>query len=285
MKSIVPKLSLGTRLLGGPLLGAPLLALGLAMFASSSVHANSNLSVQEQLATTIAGSWRSEENKARDQYRHPFDTLVFFGVTPNSKVIELFPGGSMWYTEILAPFLNKSGQFTVVNFKAEKPDNRQKDKFAADVEHYGKVKVVEISKTNMSFGAPNSADFFLTFRNVHNFAMQGTHSQLFTEIYKVLKPGGVLGVVDHRAAAGKTFDEVKMSGYLPEEFVIAEAEKAGFKLAARSDVNNNPKDTKDYPKGVWTLPPVLAEGDTNKEKYLAIGESDRFTLRFVKPKK
>ncbi|MFO1390560.1 class I SAM-dependent methyltransferase [Cellvibrio sp.] len=275
MKALFSKLSFAT----------PLLALSLTFFTSAPVYAGKDASVQEQLATTIAGSWRSDKNKARDQYRHPFDTLMFFGVKPNSNVIELFPGGSMWYTEILAPFLNKSGQFTVVNFKSDKPDTSQKDKFAADPENYGKVKVVEISKSSMSFGEPNSADFFLTFRNVHNFAMQGNHGQLFAEIYKVLKPGGVLGVVDHRAAAGKTFEDVKMSGYLPEEFVIAEAKKAGFVLDATSPINNNPKDAKDYPKGVWTLPPVLAEGETNKEKYLAIGESDRFTLRFVKPKK
>lgn len=276
MKSLFSKLSLTA---------TPLLALSLSLFAATPVYASKDASAQERLATTIAGSWRSEKNKARDQYRHPFDTLMFFGVKPNSNVIELFPGGSMWYTEILAPYLNKSGQFTVVNFKSDKPDNSQKDKFAADPENFGKVKVVEISKTSMSFGEPNSADFFLTFRNVHNFAMQGTHGQLFAEIYKALKPGGVLGVVDHRAAAGKTFEEVKMSGYLPEEFVISEAEKAGFKLEARSAVNNNPKDTKDYTKGVWTLPPVLSAGEVDKEKYLAIGESDRFTLRFVKPKK
>ncbi|GGY69555.1 methyltransferase [Cellvibrio zantedeschiae] len=265
------------------LISAPLLALSLALTAP--VYADKDKSVKQQLETSIAGSWRSEKNKARDQYRHPLETLTFFGITPKAKVIELFPGGSTWYTEILAPFLKDSGQLTVVNFKSEKEDNSQKDKFAADPARYGKVKVVEISKTNMSFGEPGSADFFLTFRNVHNFAMQGTHSQLFAEIYKVLKPGGVLGIEDHRAAEGKTFEEVKMSGYLPEEFVIAEAEKAGFKLDARSPVNNNAKDTKNYPKGVWTLPPVLREGDTDKDKYLAIGESDRFTLRFVKPKK
>jgi predicted methyltransferase len=268
------------------LLATPLLALSLAFTAVAPVYADSkDKSVQKQLEASIAGSWRSDKNKARDQYRHPLETLMFFGITPKSKVIELFPGGSTWYTEIIAPFLKDAGQFTVVNFKSDKPDNSQKEKFAGDPARYEKVKVVEISKTSMSFGEPSSADFFLTFRNVHNFAMQGNQSQLFAEIYKVLKPGGVLGVVDHRAATGKTFEEVKMSGYLPEEFVIAEAEKAGFKLEARSAVNNNPKDTKDYAKGVWTLPPVLSEGETNKEKYMAIGESDRFTLRFVKPKK
>lgn len=265
------------------LISVPLIALSLTLTAPA--QAKVDKSAQKQLQTAIAGEWRSEKNKARDQYRHPLETLNFFGVTPKSKVIELFPGGSMWYTEILAPYLKAKGQFTVINFASDKPDTRQKDKFAADPERFSKVNVVEISKTSMSFGEPNSADFFLTFRNVHNFAMQGNHTQLFAEIYKVLKPGGVLGVVDHRAAAGKTFEEVKMSGYLPEEFVIAEAEKAGFKLDARSDINNNPKDTKDYAKGVWTLPPVMSEGENNKEKYIAIGESDRFTLRFVKPKK
>lgn len=242
-------------------------------------------SAQQQLEASIAGSWRTEKNKARDQYRHPLETLTFFGVTPKANVIELFPGGNAWYTEILAPFLHDAGHLTIINVKGEPEDVGQKEKFATDPAHYGKLTALEITPASLNFGTADSADFFLTFRNVHNFAMHDDQVRLFAEIFRVLKPGGVLGIEDHRAAVGKTIAEVKMSGYLPEEFVIAEAEKAGFKLVTRSQVNNNPKDTKDYPKGVWTLPPTLAEGDANKEKYLAIGESDRFTLRFVKPKK
>jgi predicted methyltransferase len=265
------------------LFSIPLLILSLSVGTAMPAYADK--SVQKQLETNIAGSWRSEKNKARDKYRHPLETLTFFGVTPKANVIELFPGGNAWYTEILAPFLHDSGQLTIINVKDEKEDVGQKEKFAADPAHYGKLKIIEITPNSINFGAPDSADFFLTFRNVHNFAMHDDQAKLFAEIFRVLKPGGVLGIEDHRAATEKTISEVKMSGYLPEEFVIAEAEKAGFKLEARSQINNNPKDTKDYPNGVWSLPPTFADGDANKDKYLAIGESDRLTLRFIKPKK
>lgn len=266
-------------------LALPLVAFSLILSSSIPAYAANEKKIQKQLEENINGSWRTEKNKARDKYRHPLETLLFFGVKPEAKVIELFPGTNAWYTEILAPFLRGKGQLTIVNFKREREDTEQKEKFAGDPERYSKLKVVEISAQSMSFGEPNSADFFLTFRNVHNFAMNDTYEQFFVEAFKVLKPGGILGIEDHRAAEGKTFAEAKKSGYLPEAAVIAEAEKAGFKLEARSDINNNPKDTKNYPKSVWSLPPVLAEGDVDREKYLAIGESDRFTLRFVKPKK
>ena len=241
-------------------------------------------SVKQQLQDNINGSWRTEKNRARDVYRHPLETLTFFGVKPNANIIELFPSGAAWYTEILAPFVHDQGKLTILNVKGNPEDAGQKEKFAADPAHYGKINVLEISPPNFSFGEPNSADFFLTFRNVHNFSMMNNQGQLFAEIYKVLKPGGILGIEDHRAAPGKSFEEVKKSGYQPEAFVIAEAEKAGFRLEARSEINSNPKDTKDYPKGVWTLPPTFEAGETDKAKYMAIGESDRFTLRFVKPK-
>lgn len=267
------------------LLSAPLFALSIAISTSAPAYADVSKSAQKKLETNIAGDWRTEKNKARDKYRHPLETLSFFGVTPDAKVIELFPGGNAWYTEILAPYLQKNGQLTIINVKAEQEDAGQKEKFSADPARYGKLKLVEVVPTNLNFGEANSADFFLTFRNVHNFAMHDDQGKLFAEIFRVLKPGGTLGIEDHRAAKGKTFTEVKNSGYLPEDFVIAEAEKAGFKLEARSDINSNPKDTQNYPKGVWSLPPTLEEGDANRAKYLEIGESDRFTLRFVKPKK
>ncbi len=262
----------------------PLFALGLIMSSATYVHAETK-SVQKQLEENINGSWRSEKNKARDQYRHPLQTLLFFGVKPDAKVIELFPGGNAWYTEILAPFLRDKGQLTIINITGNPEDAGQKEKLAADPTHFGKIKIIEINPQSINFGEANSADFLLTFRNVHNFAMHDDHAKLFAEAFRVLKPGGTLGVVDHRAAEGKTFAEVKNTGYLPETFVIAEAEKVGFKLEAASPINNNPKDTKNYPKNVWSLPPSFEEGDKDREKYMAIGESDRFTLRFVKPKK
>lgn len=263
----------------------PAFALSLIMGSAIPCFAATDKNVQKQLEDNISGSWRSEKNKARDQYRHPLQTLMFFGVKPDTKVIELFPSGTAWYTEILAPFLHDKGQLTIINVSGNPEDAGQKEKFAADPIHYGKIKVTEITPQAMNFGEANSADFFLTFRNVHNFAMHDDHGKLFAEIFRVLKPGGIMGVVDHRAAEGKTFADVKNTGYLPEAFVIAEAEKAGFKFEASSPINNNPKDIKNYPKNVWSLPPSFEEGDTNREKYSAIGESDRFTLRFVKPKK
>jgi predicted methyltransferase len=264
-------------------INAPLFVLTLAL--SYCAQADTASSTQHQLEKNINGSWRAEENRVRDTYRHPLQTLSFFGVKPNATVIELFPSGKAYYTEILAPFLHDHGQYIAINVTNEKEDAGQKEKFAADPVHYDKIKTINITPPIFSFGADNSADYFLTFRNVHNFAMmKGAQAELFKAIFKVLKPGGILGVVDHRAAEGKTLEDVIKSGYLPEAFVIAEAEKAGFKLQARSDINNNPKDTKDYPKGVWTLPPTLEEGDKDRAQYLAIGESDRMTLRFVKPK-
>lgn len=260
-------------------------ALGL-LTANLAHAADVNKKVQKQLEAAVSGSWRAPENTARDKYRHPLETLSFFEVKPDATLIELFPGGKAYYGEILAPFLHDHGQYIAVNVTGEPEDAGQKEKFAADQKHFGKIKILSIKPPTIDFGAENSADYFLTFRNVHNFAMQNNAQQdLFKAIFKVLKPGGILGIEDHRAAEGKTFEEVKTTGYLPEAFVIAEAEKAGFKLEASSDINNNPKDTKDYAKGVWTLPPTYEEGDKDRAVFAAIGESDRMTLRFVKPKK
>lgn len=236
-----------------------------------------------QLKAAIDGKWRSKENRARDVYRHPFETLSFFGVQPNSTVIELIPSGGAWYGEILAPYLRNAGHYIAANAEGNPEDEGQAKKFAADPARFSKVKVLTFKGGAPNFGADNSADMFLTFRNVHNFAVDDKHVKLFEAIFKVLKKGGVFGVVDHRAADSMSHEDALKRGYISEEFVIREAEKAGFKLAARSPINNNAKDTKDYPNGVWSLPPSYAERAKDLEKYAAIGESDRFTLRFVKP--
>lgn len=262
-----------------------LVACGLLVGGATACWAQSDKSVQQQLQDNINGSWRSDQHKARDLYRHPLETLLFFGLRPDAHVIELFPSGSAWYTEILAPFLYEKGQLTIVNAIGNPEDAGQKEKFAADPARFGKVKVTNVSPQSLVLGEANSADFLLTFRDVHNFAVHNDHPKLLAEIFRVLKPGGVLGLVDHRAAPGKTLEETKNTGYIPEDVVIAAAKEAGFILQASSPINNNPKDTKNYPKNVWSLPPTLQEGDKNREKYLAIGESDRFTLKFVKPKK
>jgi predicted methyltransferase len=238
-----------------------------------------------QLDTVIAGSWRSAPNKARDVYRHPKETLQFFGLQPDKTVIEITPGGG-WYSEILAPLLRDNGHYIAAvadnNAEAKQDTAALRAKFAADPAEYGKATITTFNPQAPVFGAPGSADMVLTFRNVHNWTQAGTAQAMFKAFYAVLKTGGTLGVVDHRAAAGATLDSVKDSGYLPTEYVIKLATNAGFKLDGQSEINANPKDTKDYPKGVWTLPPTLTLGDQDRAKYQAIGESDRMTLRFVK---
>ena len=241
------------------------------------------------LDAAIAGSWRPTKNVARDQYRHPRETLAFFGLRPDQTVIEITPGGG-WYAEILAPYLAEHGHYVAAlaipsNPQGEAASDQQAlvAKFAADPAHFGHATIVEFDPKAPVFGAPASADAVLTFRNVHNWVMAGTQAVMFRGFFDVLKPGGVLGVTDHRAKAGAATDG--QQGYVTEQQVIDYATAAGFVIDGRSDINANPADRKDYPKGVWTLPPTLELGDTDKAKYLAIGESDRMTLRFRKPRR
>ena len=245
------------------------------------------------LDRAIAGPWRNPNNVARDKYRHPKETLLFFGVKPTQSVIEITPGAG-WYTEILAPMLHDHGHyFGIVNdpasvkaeARAETNDlnTRLEAKIAMHPDQYILTQLREIDPAAPVLGPPNSVDVVLTFRNVHNWVMDGNQAAMFQAMFKVLKPGGVLGVTDHRANPGPATDGKK--GYLTEQQVIDYATAAGFVLDAKSEINANPKDTKDYPKGVWTLPPTLTLGEVDKAKYLAIGESDRMTLRFSKPKK
>lgn len=238
-----------------------------------------------QLDAVLAGTWRSASDRVRDRYRHPKQTLEFFGVQPDQTVVEITPGGG-WYAAILAPLLRDNGQY-VAAVAAPAPgksaDDTLKQKFAAAPAVYGDARVVTFDPKAPVFGPPGSADTVLTFRNVHNWVMAGTAPAMFKGFFNVLRPGGVLGVVDHRAAAGASLSAVKASGYLPVATVVKLATDAGFELEESSEINANPADTKDYPKGVWTLPPTLTLGDTDRAKYQAIGESDRMTLRFVKP--
>ena len=242
-----------------------------------------------KLDTILAGSWRSDKNKARDQYRHPKETLVFFGVKPTDTLIEITPGGG-WYTEILAPLMKGSGHYVAAVGKPKNPEGEAardqsglSKKFADDAAQYGEAKVVEFDGQAPNFGPPGSADVVVTFRNVHNWVGGGNAPQMFKAFYDVLKPNGVLGIEDHRAADGANVDETKEKGYLPTDYVIKLATDAGFRLKDKSEINANPKDTKDYEKGVWTLPPTFELGEKDHDKYAAIGESDRMTLKFVKP--
>ncbi len=234
----------------------------------------------------MAGEHRSEANRARDVYRHPKETLTFFGVKADSTVMEVYPGGG-WYTEILAPYLRDGGRY-VAAFPAQSTQGlkRFQDKLAAKPALYDKAKIVPLgAPVALDIRPEGGADFVLTFRNVHNWLDDDNVDVFMKSFFDALKPGGVLGVVEHRAKPGTKIKQSIDTGYMTEEFVIKHALMAGFKLDAKSEINANPKDTKDYKEGVWTLPPVLAEKDKDREKYLAIGESDRMTLRFVKPAK
>ncbi len=228
----------------------------------------------------------------RDSARHPAETLKFFGLTPNMTVVEIWPGGG-WYTNIVNPIVNQKGQFYAAHFHpfegAPGYYSRSLESFKEKAKTeplYKGLKVTEFHHTKAHDIAPaNSADMVLTFRNVHNWYMgEGEEGveMAFQAFYKALKPGGVLGVVEHRMPEKFDQEVSKRSGYMKQSFVVAAAEKAGFELVATSEINANPKDTADHPKGVWTLPPRLANGEVDKEKYQAIGESDRMTLKFVK---
>jgi predicted methyltransferase len=245
----------------------------------------------DPLAAAIAGSWRDPKNATRDQYRHPRETLTFFGLQPGQTVIEITPGAG-WYSEILAPYLRGNGTYiaAVVDPMAvaegRSRDYQQKNKagleakFAAAPAQYDGARVVAYDPKAPVFGPANSADLVLTFRNVHNWRSAGQAEGMFKGFHAVLKPGGTLGVVEHRAAADVPADD--KTGYVGEAQVIAMAEAAGFELAEKSEINANPRDTKDHPNGVWTLPPVGRHDPEDAQKYQAIGESDRMTLRFVK---
>ncbi len=264
-----------------------LLTLGLMLHAFPSAQAQ-DADHDSRLKAAVEGGHRSADNKARDKYRHPVETLQFFGLKPDMTVVEIYPGRG-WYTEILAPYLKDNGTF----YAAEHPGNTDYEpvrkslaafdamvKAAPDL--YGAVKRTKMAK-GADIAPAGSADLVLTFRSVHNWLGDSTENDVFAAMFKALKPGGTLGVVEHRGDPDVPQDPTARSGYVNEATVIALAEKAGFKLAEKSEINANPKDTKDYPNGVWTLPPSYRLGENDREKYAAIGESDRMTLKFVKP--
>ena len=266
----------------------PLLVSGFFAIASLAAHAEEMQSQDERLKEVVAGNHRSEENKARDQYRHPVETLTFFGIKPDMTVVEIYPGRG-WYTEILAPYLKDGGTFYAAQRPSDPsyaPGQRALEAFDQKVkdapEIYGEVKRSTLTKEG-EIALAEPADLIVTFRNTHSLMRAGTENEAFAAMYKALKPGGVLGVVQHRGDPSREQDPKGGKGYVNEDYVIALAEKAGFELAEKSEINANPKDTKDYAKGVWTLPPSLRFGDEDREKYMAIGESDRMTLKFVKP--
>lgn len=238
----------------------------------------------------VSNPMRDAEMRARDQYRHPVETLKFFGLQPNMTVIEISPGNG-WYTQILAPLLAANGHYVSAASPSSAGDYHKtaNDKraawFALHPQAAGKIKTVDFMPPEHVDLGEGTADMVVTFRNVHNWIGKGGEQAAFNAFFKALKSGGILGVVEHRADPKKKRDPKAKSGYVHEQDVINMAKKAGFKLEAQSEINANPKDTKDHPEGVWTLPPALRLKEVDREKYLAIGESDRMTLKFVKPAK
>ncbi len=265
-------------------------ALMAVAFALSSAVVTAADSPDPALAAIIAGEHRSADSKARDVHRHPLETLTFFGLKPDMHVVEIWPSVG-WYTEIIAPYVREKGKYYAAGWD---PDSTAefvqrgikafRDKLAARPELYGGTEMTVLSfPDKTTIAPPASVDMVVTFRNIHNWMPGGNAEKAFEAMYAALKPGGILGVVEHRAPADKPQDPKAASGYVREDYAIELARKAGFVLEAKSEINANPKDLKNYPKGVWTLPPNFREGEQDREKYAAIGESDRFTLRFRKP--
>lgn len=251
----------------------------------------SDATPDEALDAAINGPQRTEAFRTRDVYRHPRETLDFFGVKPNATIVEIAPGGG-WYTEILAPYLHDHGKLYAALYESRDPalaaefvqdEQRFHKKLTDNPATFEHVTVGTLRAGKMTGVPPNSADMVLTFRNIHNWIKDGQFDANLRAFYTALKPGGVLGVEEHRANPNITTEQVIKTGYVPESYVIAHALAAGFKFDAESNVNSNPRDTKDYPNGVWSLPPTLKGGDQDRARMLAIGESDRMTLRFVKP--
>jgi len=246
--------------------------------------------VDPQLQAVIDSELRPVADKARDPYRHPAQTLTFFGLKPTMTVVELWPFGG-WYTRILAPYLHGHGTLYAAAMDPISSDPKDKAynaefaaMLAAHPQVFDGVRMTVLAKGKMQLAPDGSADLVVTFRNIHNWVWEGMEKEVFAAAFRALKPGGTLGVEEHRNNDPNFVPKLPGQAYVGEQFAIDLIQSVGFRLVGQSNVNRNPRDTKDYPKGVWTLPPVYAEGDKDRAKYAAIGESDRFTLRFVKPK-
>ena len=259
------------------------------LFASSSTAEN-QASAELTLPAIIAGEHRSPANIARNAARHPVETLKFFGLEPDMTLIEIGPSGA-WYTEILAPYMRDSGRYYGAHFSPNSTNAFQRKnledfetKLTANPAIYGRAIIRHLDPPNeTAIGPEEGADIALTFRNVHNWMSRGIEQEFFNAFHKNLKPGGILGVVEHRAPDSAGKQEMIDTGYVSEAYVKRIAESAGFEFISSSEINANEKDTKDHPEGVWTLPPSFRMGEVDRSKFAAIGESDRMTLKFVKP--
>jgi predicted methyltransferase len=239
------------------------------------------------LRAAVADPARSANFVARDQARHPVEELTFFGITPKMTVVELWPGAGYW-TEILGAYLAKGGTYYVAlpaaNAEEEKSIERWRSKIAPQKDRLGTIHETTLGAGHFDIAPPGSADLVLTFRNLHNWMDGGYADQALAACFKALKPGGILGIEEHRGRNDKPQDPKAANGYVREDYTVALAQKAGFVRVASSEINANPKDTKDWVDGVWTLPPTLSQGDKDRARYTAVGEADNFVLTFRKPK-
>lgn len=240
----------------------------------------------DALRAAVDAPFRAQTAVARDAARHPYEMLQFFGLKPTMTVIEILPGAAGYWTDMLAPYLQAQGRY-VAALDPDGPEARGNDAFRAKLAAapalFGKVETVSFSVARDALEKAPQADMVLTFRNMHNWMAAGTADAVFRALFAALKPGGVLGIEEHRGRTDGTQDPRAKSGYVRQDYAIDTITRAGFRFEGASEVNANPKDTKDYPAGVWTLPPTYRLGDTDRERYRAIGESDRFTLKFRKP--
>ena len=269
-------------------------ALASALMVGGCSHSQSSPENQPdstQAALTFPDlSFRSDAEQSRDHYRNPKQTLAFFELKNDDTVVEIWPGGG-WYSQIIAPTLRDQGQLIAAHWPKDSKVGFFRrlrasfdDKFLTNPERYGRIQISELEPPqHLQLAEPSSADKVLTFRNVHNWMRNNQEQAVFNAAFTALKPGGILGVVEHRAPDSFSYDKMVESGYVSESYVKQLARQAGFEFVAASEINANANDSKDHPKGVWTLPPSLRLGDKEREKYLAIGESDRMTLKFRKP--
>jgi predicted methyltransferase len=265
-----------------------LATLGTLAFGASQPTNSAELTLDD----AVGNPARSAKFVARDMVRHPLDELAFFGLKPQSTVVEIWPGGGYW-TEILAPFLQDHGVYYVAlqgkgadkaaDAEADKLNALFRSKVEADKPAYGKIKPTVLGVGELDIAPPGSADGVLSFRNLHNWLKEGFASDALTAFYRALKPGGILGLEDHRGQRNSPQDPNAADGYVRQDYAIALAEKAGFEFVGASEIDANLKDTANWPKGVWTLPPTFALGDEDRAKYAAIGEADNFVLKFRKP--
>ncbi|MFT5161618.1 MAG: putative methyltransferase [Alteromonadaceae bacterium] len=265
----------------------------LSVLSGSAIADAQNIHHLHEIASN---TYRSESNRQRNEFRHPAQTLDFFGIKDNMKVTELWPIKG-WYTEVLGPFLKDGGQLTIANFKTivnsedkkvnyhAKLGKKLANRINSEADYFGSVLEIPFDPlVDTSIGQAESQDMVVTFRNIHNWDGTGAFSNVMQAAFDVLKPGGILGIVEHKADKLTDISSSAEIGYTGESYVIEVIESAGFIFVGRSGINANPQDTKNYPRGVYALPPTLAMGAADRDKYLSIGESDRMTLKFIKPK-